>query len=138
MWHMKKRIDKKASLKRVHLQESMLLICSSYGSTGINFIAPCFFEANQNNPFYKSSIVLGIVMLCMVSISFFDPRPEMHGRLNTFLCCIMHFALSLWLAHVFLSWWIMILYAVEVAITMSFISLKRAKNRRKRPKKVKK
>lgn len=116
------------------LQENILLICLSYGFTGVNFIISSIFENNLNDAHYKMSIILGIVMLCMVPISYFDTRKEMRGKLNVIGCCVMHFALSLWISWLHLSWRTMILYAIEVAVAISVILLKRARNQKSDPK----
>ena len=112
-----------------HLQKNMLLICLNYGFTGTNLIISSIFENNLSDPYYKISIMLGIVMLSMVPISYFDKRNEMRGKFNVIMCCIMHFALSLWISYIYLSWWIMIFYVVEVMISMSIVLTRRDKKR---------
>lgn len=130
---MKKSI-KQDSANTSRLQENMLLICLSYGFTGANFIISSIVEINSNNVDCKISIMLGIIMLCMVPISYFDKRKEMRGKLNVIMCCIMHFALSMGISYTYLSWWIMILYIVEVMISISIVLIKRIRYQKSNPK----
>lgn len=116
---MKKRTLKKA-LHTPFLREhkNIPYICMSYGFTGANFIISGICVDGSNGSFDKLSIMFGIVMLCMVPISFFDRRKEMCGKLSVIMGCIMHLVLSLGISCLYSSWWIMVLYAVEAVIYM--------------------
>ena len=98
----------------------VLLICLSYGFTGANFILSSICN-NQNDSYYKVSIMLGIVMLCMIPVSWFDKRKEMRGKMYVVVCCVMHVMLSIWIAYFNSSWRIMILYAVEVIVYFGIV-----------------
>lgn len=132
---MKKQNVKIGSTNIRRLPENVLLICMNYGFTGVNFIISGIFEINSNDSDYEMSIMIGIIMLCMVPISYFDRRKEMCGKFSVTVSCIMHFALSIWTAYICLLGWIMILYAVEVLISMGIIFIKSRryqKNNRKK------
>ena len=101
------------------MQINTLLTCLSYGFVGANFIIASIFESHH--PYNKTSIMLGIVMLCMVPVSCFDKRKEMRGKFSATASFIIHFVLSIGIAYMYESWHIMILYAVEVMISMSFL-----------------
>ena len=108
----------------IYLPKNLLLICLSYGFTGINFILSGIIS---NETYSKILILFGIIMLCMVPISYIDKRKEMQGKFYAIACCLMHFLLSL-LVSVFLLWWVILLYIGEIIITFSiFIFQKRRK-----------
>lgn len=135
---MKKRTTKKEFANWPRLQEYILLICLNYGFTGVNFIILGMIEVNKNKHGFYSSIMLGIVMLCMVPISYFDPRKENRDKSYAIVSCIIHFVLSLFMSYTF--WWIMVFYAVEVVISISIVFIirqiwiikKRGRKRRKK------
>lgn len=116
---MKKQTIHQRSSNVFCMQINILLICLSYGFTGTNFIIASIF--GSHHPYNKISIMLGIVMLCMVPISCFDKRKEMRGKFSATASCMIHFVLSIGIAYMYESWQIMILYAVEVVISMSFL-----------------
>ena len=63
-------------------------------------------------------------MLCMVPISHFDKRNEMRGKFNVIMSGIMHLVLSLWISYLYLSWRIIIIYAIESVIYVSVAYIK--------------
>ena len=74
-----------------------------------------------NDVYCKNSLFLGVVMLCMVPISYFDPRKEMRGKFSVIMSCIMHLVISIWISYVQWSWKIMAIYIIEVIMIMGII-----------------
>lgn len=120
---MKKGTSNKSFANAPRLQSNILLICLGYGFTGVNLIVSSILANNSNDVSYKLSIMLGIVMLCMVPISYFDPREDMRGKLNAIMSCIMHLVFSLCISYFYSSWRTLIVYAIEVLISMSIVYL---------------
>ena len=102
----------------------LLIICLCYGFCAINFIIPFFVNQNMRT---GPELILGIVMLCMIPISCYDNRDEMRGKLYMILCCIMHFALAVFVSFLY-SWYYMILFFFEALITLSVICIQYRRN----------
>lgn len=137
---MRKRINKKSSPDARRMQENVLLICLNYGFIGANFIISSIFssifESSPSDPDFRHGMLIGIVMLCMVPLSYFDDRKGMRGKLNVVATSIAHLGLSLWISYMYLSWWYMILYAVEVVISMSIVYIKHTRHKKKKQNKI--
>lgn len=131
---MRRQINKKGSPDARRMQENVMLICLNYGLTGANFIISSIFESNPSDPDFRYGMLIGIVMLCMVPLSYFDDRKEMCGIFNVVGTSIVHLGLSLWISYMYLSWWYMIPYAVEVVISMSVVYIRHTRHKKKKPK----
>ena len=112
------RVKKKIFTKLHLFQSKVLLICLFYGFTGMNFLVSSIFWWNPGEVYPKLSIMLGVVMLSMVPISFFDNRKEMRGTFNLIVTVIIHFVFSIWLSWIHLSWSFLILYVCEVVVAL--------------------
>lgn len=134
---MRRQINKKGSPDARRMRENVMLICLNYGLTGANFIISSIFESNPSDPSdpdFRYGMLIGIVMLCMVPLSYFDDRKEMCGKLNVVATSIGLLGLSLWISYMYLSWWYMIPYAVKVVISMSIVYIKHTRHKKKKPK----
>lgn len=118
---MKKNNKIKRNINKLSLPVNITVICLSYGFNGINFILSCIIENNCNDVYCKNSLFLGVVMLCMVPISYFDQRKEMRGKFSVIMSCIMHLVISIWISYVQWSWKIMAIYIIEVIMIMGII-----------------
>lgn len=122
----KRKINKRApnSPNTRRMQENILLICLNYVYMGIDFIIASIIECNPSDPDFKYGMILGILMLCMVPISYFDDREERRGKLYAVMGFIVHLGISIGISLMYLCWWNMILYAVEFVISMSIVYIK--------------
>ena len=118
---MKYQINKKKISK---FKKNLLIICLSYFCSGLNMIIPAVCRYNPDNTLCKISIFLGIILFFMVPVSFFDDRKEMMGNFYTIMCMFMHLLFSLIASYIFSFWWTMLIYIVEVVISISIIIVK--------------
>ena len=122
---MKKRTSPKKSSSVSRLDKNVLSICFSYGFTGVNCIISSIINNNADKNYNKIAIVLGVIMFCMVPVSYLDKRKELRSTLSVILCCTLHLAFSICISCIHSSWNIMLLYAVEVIIIISVAYLKK-------------
>ena len=108
----KKQYDTVANVRNTpHLRENLLVICLSYGFLGLNF-----FLTGVRITFEKEkAILLGIVFLILSVVCIFDRRREMCSAFNAVTCCMIHFFGTFFAASYFSYWWLMGVYAGEVA-----------------------
>ena len=111
--------------------ERVLIICMNYGFTGLNFLISNVLKGNPTEAYYKISIILGLVFLGMVPLSYFDKRKEMRGGFNMVLSSFAHCVLSVCISYFYFSWFTMIIYVFEVAVSVGVVTVKFSKNQKK-------
>lgn len=95
---------------------NLILICMSYGYTGMNSIISAFIYNSKDFFAWGTAISLGIIMLCMIPTSIYDPRPELRTKGYVVGTSILHFTVSLGASYICSSWFMVFIYAVEMII----------------------
>lgn len=105
----------------------MLLICASYGFSGVNLFVGEIISEKVNS----LGILWGILMLAMVPISWYDKRKEMRGFGNAIASCFVHIFTSFFSMGMYETNGVMIAYGLEVALIVTIIYIFRIHPKRR-------
>ena len=105
----------------------MLLICASYGFSGVNLFIGEIISEKVNS----LGILWGILMLAMVPISWYDKRKEMRGFGNAIASCCVHIFTSFFSMGMYETNSVMIAYGLEVALIVTIIYIFRIHPKRR-------
>ena len=105
-------------------KKNLLIICLSFFFSGLNLIISAIFRYNSDDIFCFLSIILGIILFCRVPLAYFDTRKGVRDNSYVIVCASLHLVFSLIASYIFSFWWTMLIYIVEVVISISIIIAK--------------
>lgn len=128
MKHKKSNTGKQIiNLIRSDSSTNAVIICLLYFFTGINFIGSGVRKNIGNTDSLGNSLIaLGIIMLIVCVISYFDQRKEMRSAFSTLATGIMHLLMAVLISLTDTVWWIAI-YLLEIILTWAWLLLLRKK-----------
>ena len=92
-----------------------MLVCSSYGFLGVNFLIGAALIKSTYPPVFAPLIFVGILFLLMVPVSVYEPKAAFRGPISASLVCFVYFILSIALSFFTVSAVIPIVMIIEIA-----------------------
>lgn len=107
--------------KMLRLTRNTIIIMLAYFFSGVNLtLSRWTFLKDTDVVNFPDFSLIGIIMLFMVVITYFDERKENRGMLAMVAALIMHYAFCIVLTYLFSLWWLLV-YVCELVIGFCII-----------------